>query len=274
MNLCEKTDFPLRCADGAMVDAALRRGTGRGVKVAVIDSGVETSHPGLQGLALTDDWIVDLEGGRLTLNPGKGEDVYGHGTAVAGILRRIAPECRVGSFRVISPGMPGTQATVIREAVRLALDLDYDILNCSFGCIARRELLPGFKQWIDEACLRGRHIVAASSNEDAGIVEWPAHFVSVISVSHTEIASDEWDLFQRDGQMVRFGAKGLEAEALWLQGRTRQVMGSSFASPRVAGLLARLLSVHPGTPPLIAKEALAAWARPWPRETPTVVIPT
>jgi len=254
------------------VAQAISDGDGEGIKIAVIDSGIETSHPGLAGMQLADDVSITLRGGQLSITGGGGHDVFGHGTAIAGILREIAPKAQIGSFRVLGLGTAGTQAPVVREAVRLALDRGYHVLNCSFGCVARGDLLSGFKNWIDEAYLRNRHIVAAGSNEDSGIVEWPAHFPTVLSVSHVEFGERD-SLFYRTGQMVQFGAHGIEDHALWANGQTKRVMGSSFASPRIAGNLARLLSVFPETSPLLAKEALASFSSRWPESDSTVVTP-
>ncbi|MEM6916857.1 MAG: S8 family serine peptidase [Verrucomicrobiota bacterium] len=240
----------------------ISQGKGEGVKVAIIDTGVEASHPGLNGLRLADDVAVSMKGGRLRVEEGRGQDLFGHGTAVAGIIREVAPEVTIGSFRVLGPSSGG-RAAVIREAVRFAFDAGYDILNCSFGCIAKNEFLPSFKGWVDEAYLRNCHVVAASNNEDSGTVEWPSHFPSVIGVTHVE-SGGEKDVYFRPGKFVEFGAQGEHSNALWLGGTRKRVLGSSFASPRMAGLLARLLSAAPNTSVLVAKAAMMEYAKTWP----------
>ena len=106
------------------------------------------------------------------------------------------------------------------------------------------------------------HVVAACNNQDYSITEWPAHFPSAISVSRAYGEPDQ--LFFRPGDLVEFGALGEEKKAAWLEGGSRSVIGSSFSAPRVSGLLARLLSKHPGLPPLLAKSAMRAVADPWP----------
>ena len=65
---------------------ALKDGEGAGVSVAVIDSGIQTSHPQLNGVTLQDDIAVVPQGHKLAVIPGNGLDVFGHGTAVAGII--------------------------------------------------------------------------------------------------------------------------------------------------------------------------------------------
>src|SRR5438128_1563206 len=85
--------------------AAIRNGRGKGIRIAILDSGVEISHPGLRGLQLRDDLAIVEEGLRLKLVPGEGLDVYGHGTAVAGIIREMAPEAEIGSIRVLGQSL-------------------------------------------------------------------------------------------------------------------------------------------------------------------------
>lgn len=245
----------------------LQRGSGRGIRIAILDSGVETSHPALANahLQLADDWVIYDDGLQLKVEPGHGSDVYGHGTAIAGILKQIAPEADIGSFRVLGTNLRSRTA-VIREGVRQALDRGYQILNCSFGCTREDHVLP-YKDWIDEAYLRGRHIVAACNNVDFTQREWPGHFPTVITVNFTR-AKDPETLLYRRGNLVEFLAKGQDIEVAWRDGRWKKVTGSSFAAPHVAGLLARLLSGHPDLPPLQAKALLHQLAEDY-DESPT-----
>ena len=58
---------------------AIRRGRGRGVRIAVLDSGIERSHPALGGLELVDDIAIVEDGMKLKVVPGEGRDLFGHG---------------------------------------------------------------------------------------------------------------------------------------------------------------------------------------------------
>ena len=135
----------------------------------------------LEGLTLADDLAVIDDGLRLKTAEGQGKDVFGHGTAIAGIIRRVAPEAEIGSFRVLGEQLR-SRTLIIREGVRLALERGYHILNCSFGC-GREDHVLHYKDWIDEAYLRGRHLVAACNNQDFMKREWPGHFPTVITVN-------------------------------------------------------------------------------------------
>ncbi|HMG06586.1 MAG TPA: S8 family serine peptidase, partial [Chthoniobacterales bacterium] len=141
------TDFsPFRLEEARQ---ALATGTGKGVRIAVIDSGIEIDHPELAGLTLVDDIQVIDAGVQIEVKPGNGVDVYGHGTAVAGVIRRIAPEAEIGSIRVLGENL-GSRTVIIREGVRQAIDRGYHVLNCSFGCGLAEHIFQ-YKEWIDEA---------------------------------------------------------------------------------------------------------------------------
>lgn len=248
---------------------ALAQGRGRGVKIAVIDSGIELSHPALAGLRLIDDLAFDLtHDGIVRRVPGRGIDVFGHGTAVAHAIRRVAPEAQIGSFRVLNAAL-GSKFQIIREAAALAVERGYQILNCSFGARADLTKIEHFKPWVDLAYRRGVHIVSACDNEDFRSAEWPGHFPSVITVNMAATESDDlffrWDEPAGDlsRHLVEFAARGVDLHVPWKRGKWSKKSGSSFAAPHVAGLLARLLSAHPTLKPPVAKALLQEIALPW-----------
>lgn len=241
------------------IKAALHEGQGEGVRIAILDSGVDTTHPGLATLTLADDVAIVSEGGRVRVKEESDGDVFGHGTAVAGILHQGAPRATLGSFRVLGH-FKESRAAVIREGIRQAAHRGYHIVQCSFGAPARPRDAATYKGWIDALYLRGIHIVAAGSNSGFQTAEWPAHFPTVIAVGADPLNRDQL-MLAREG-LVEFSTRAEEPQALWPGGGTRQLVGSSFAAPRVAGLLARLLSRHPGLHPLLAKAALRSAAEP------------
>jgi subtilisin len=238
----------------------LRSGKGGSIKIAVLDSGIETSHPLLQDLTLADDVAIIEEGQQIATVPGDGRDVYGHGTAIARIIRELAPEAEIGSFRVLGEHLRA-RTLIIREGARQAMERGYHILNCSFGC-GRDDQVLLYKDWIDEAYNLGRHIVASCNNENFLKREWPGHFPSVTTVSFTNCADAE-DFFCRLGQLVEFAARGQDIEVAWTGGGRKKVTGSSFAAPHISALLARLLSGCPTLTPLQAKSLLHTLASPW-----------
>jgi subtilisin family serine protease len=242
-------------------EAAMRNGTGQGVKVAIIDSGVENGHVGLAGLHLVDDIAIVPQENSIQICPGGARDIYGHGTAIAGIIHSLAPDAELGSFRVLGPKLR-SRTQVICEGVRQALDRGYQILSCSLGCEGSSKFLLGYKVWIDEAYLEGAHVVSACAHEGLAKREWPSHFSSVISVDMAR--TDRGDvLFYRPGSLVEFAARGEDVDLLWNNGNRVKASGSSYAAPVASAILARLISIYPGLSPLAAKELLRLTAEPW-----------
>lgn len=240
---------------------ALVTGKGKGIKIAVIDSGVEAAHPGLKGLTLADDLAFELDanGTTIKVKPGQATDSFGHGTAVAGIIHDLAPEAEIGSFRVLSAELKGKSA-VIAAGANQAIKLGYDILNCSLGC-GKRDHVFAYKAWVDEAFVAGRHVVAACNNQYYAKEEWPAYFPTVCAVNFTR-EEERGHFYYRTRKMVSFAAAGTGLLVLWNGGSRRMVMGSSFAAPQVAAMLARLISTTPVSP-LLGKDLMQRLAKPW-----------
>ena len=220
----------------------------------MIDSGIDTSHPALRGLSLCDDVTVTCDGVNLHIEEGVGGDVYGHGTAVASLLRRAAPQASIGSFRALD-NSNHARSFVIAECVNQAIARGYRVINCSFGCRGLPRYVMDYKDWVDRAYLEGVQIVAACSNIDVGIREWPAYFPSVISVRGIDCAEE--DLYHLRGRMVSFLARGERVEVPWLGGAVKTETGSSYAAPLVSGRIARLLGALPSLNPAAVKPLLA-----------------
>jgi subtilisin family serine protease len=185
----------------AQAAEAMKRGDGRGVlRIAVLDSGVEVAHPDFAGQRLHDDLVADASGG---IQKGDGEDMYGHGPAVSGIIWRLAPKAEIGSFRVLGSSLSARTAQV-SIAARKSIALGYKILNCSFGCGISGHL-PIYKEWVDSALLSGVHVVAASGSPETS--EWPAYLASVLGVD-CALSNDGGLRYLR--RMVEFTAPAAE----------------------------------------------------------------
>ncbi len=242
------------------VKEALLTGTGEGIKIAVIDSGVEFDHPKLANMIAGDSIGLAEDDGRIEIIEGAGTDVYGHGTGVAGIIHELAPKATIGSFRVLD-ARSLSRTNLIYAGVKEAIKRGYHILNCSFGCRGLAKFILPHKAWADEAWLTGIHVVAACSNNDDSEAEWPSHFSSVISVNIARSETD--DIYHRPGKLVSFSARGENVEVAWLGGATQCQTGTSFAAPRISAALSRILSVYPEVPPPIMKALLAEVSEPW-----------
>lgn len=229
--------------------------TGRGVRVAVIDTGVEVAHPALRG-GRVEEWLVEDTGSGPTVVSAAAGDPVGHGTGVAAIVLRGAPGAALASVRL--PARRGAASTDhLFAALDWAVAGGFDVINVSSGSTYLR-LLPQFKRRVDAAFVAGSVLVSASNNLDPEIVEYPAWFPSVVSVAHA--ALPPWRVERVHGRLVEFRACGVDVLTAWAGGGWRTVTGSSFAAPHVTALVARLRERHPRWNAAEVKAALYAIA--------------
>jgi len=226
-------------ADGEPVPPAWAWGgaSGQGVRVCVVDSGVEPGHPRVG--PVDGSWAAVSDGTRITVQETEPGDAYGHGTACAGIIRRVAPDCALYSVRVLGEHGSGN-GDMLLAGLRWAVRQNFDVVNLSLST-TRLRFLADLHAITDEAYFRRTLIVASAHNSP--IESYPWRFASVISVgSHQE---DDPDLYLYNPRPpVEFFAPGRNVEVAWLGGRTIRSTGNSFATPFVAGVCARILSKH------------------------------
>lgn len=212
--------------------------TGRGVTVCVIDSGVDPGHPNLGGDV--ECYAVVDDGGDWRVRPDDAGDVAGHGTACAGIIRALAPDCGLVSVRVLG-GSLRANGEALLAALEWAVQRGFPLVNLSLS--TRR---PAMKERLhdlaDEAYFRGVTLVAAAHNSP--LISYPWRFPSVISVGSHALPDGE-HLECNPAPPVDFFARGVDVPVAWPGGRRRMVSGNSFATPHVAGLCARVLEKHP-----------------------------
>ncbi|GAC1445332.1 MAG: hypothetical protein NVSMB55_25840 [Mycobacteriales bacterium] len=230
--------------------------TGAGITVAIVDSGIDAAHPAVarvvDGAALRWDPV----GQQVVSVAGPHEDLYGHGTACAGIVLRSAPACSLLSVRVLGDRLTG-KGQVFEAGLRLALASGARVVNLSLSS-SSRDLYGAFHEVADEAYFAGVILVCAVNNVPAP--SYPSQYASVISVA----ANDAVDPFAIDcnpSPPAEFGAPGIDVQVPWLGGGTIVATGNSFAAPHVAGLVARLLSKHPYLSPPEVKAVLRAVSR-------------
>ena len=231
---------------------------GAGVKVGVIDSGVDYYH---------QDLSAQYRGGYdFVEEDSEPMDVYGHGTHVAGTICAsldgvgivgVAPECDLYSLRVLNDDGYGTESDIV-AAIEWALDNELDIVNLSLGRVSAYTEVS--EAVFNNAYESGLVIVAAAGNESNDRVTrrdnviYPAKYDSVIAVAATD-ADDEWAYFSSVGDDVEISAPGLGVLSTWNDdtshytpypylidgGYYKEGSGTSMASPQVAGVAALLI---------------------------------
>ncbi|MCS0636715.1 S8 family serine peptidase [Streptomyces sp. LP05-1] len=225
--------------------------TGRGVRVCVVDSGVERDHPAVG--RVDGSWVVvkDPDTGETSVRPTETGDSCGHGTACAGIVRRTAPECELHSVRVLGERFSGT-GDVLLAGLRWAVEQGFDLVNLSLST-TRDRFARELHELADQAYFARTVIVASAHNTP--VESFPWRFASVISVgSHQE--DDPGLHLYNPSPPVEFFAPGQNVPVPWLGGATIRTTGNSFATPYITGLCARLLSAHPSMTAFQLKNAL------------------
>jgi subtilisin len=227
--------------------------SGAGIDVAVVDSGVDPTHPRVGSVERAVALSWDRENEEVLLAEGSHEDLFGHGTACAGIIRRVAPDAAITSIRVLGERLTG-KGLVFAAGLRWAIEHGARVINLSLST-GREDYFGLFHEIADEAAFAGVVLVCATNNVPAPT--YPGQFSSVISVA----AHDGQDPFALDANPappVDFGAPGMDVEVAWLGGGTIVSTGNSFAAPHVTGLVARMLSKHPHLTPYDVKTVLRA----------------
>jgi subtilisin family serine protease len=237
----------------AVLDRAWAFGdaTGAGVRVAIVDSGVDASHPAVAG-PLERAVAVGLDpGGTTTVEPDAVGDVSGHGTACAGIIRSLAPECELTSVRMLGPDLTGGGAALV-AGLEWAVRAGHHLVNLSLST-TKPQFAEGLRDIADEAYFGGCLLIASAHNMP--IHSWPWRFAPVLSVaSHAE--PDPEAFFYNPRPPVEFYARGLDVDVAWAGGATIRASGNSFATPHMTGMAARVLGAHPGLLPFQLKTVL------------------
>lgn len=231
-------------------------GSGRGVRVAVVDSGVEEGHPSVGAIAgsVSIERDPSASGGVRAVE-GRHEDLYGHGTACAGIIRSVVPEAELVSVRVLGERLKGS-ARVFAAGLEWCLDHGIRVVNLSMST-ASADWAPVFWELVDRAVHHRVCVVSAMNNERRRTI--PSEFAGVFSVACAPVSRPDEFWCNPDGP-AEWGALGIDVQVAWSGGGMLTASGNSFAAPVLSGLLARLVATHPQITVWQAKTVLAALA--------------
>ena len=235
------------------------------VVVAVIDTGVDYTHPDLQGniwinevelnghKGVDDDengYIDDVHGYDFAYQDGEPLDDFSHGTHIAGIIAargnnntNVSGICWNATIMAVKAKDPDTlgQASGISEAIYYAVSNGADVLSNSWGMNPPSNLLYDAFQY---AYSQGVVAVASAGNDGSNNVFYPAGYSSVISVGASG-QNDQRASFSNYGDWVDLMAPGVNILSLSYYGGMRTWQGTSMACPHVSGACALMLSVNP-----------------------------
>jgi subtilisin len=246
----------IRAAGLRLIDRewAWKGATGAGVKVAIVDSGVEGTHPAIRG-RLVESVAVEIVDDEAQVVPDEAVDLYGHATACAGIVVSLAPEVEIYSVRVLGTDLRGKGAAFL-AGLEWAVAKGVQVMNLSLSSKSER-LFPYFHEVVDEAYFR--HVALISAVNNVPGLSYPSTFASVFSVAAHAIPDPE-TFFYNPSPPVEWGAWGVDVPIAWKDGSTTVATGNSFAAPHMCGLVSRLMSKHPGLTPFEVKAVMAAIA--------------
>lgn len=236
-------------------ERAFGASTGRGVRVAVIDSGIDADHPAL-GASIDVSGGVEFvvaADGSVVRRDGPHGDVYGHGTACAGIIHALAPDATITSVRVLDSSLRG-RAAAFHAGLEWAVDEGFEVINLSLGA-AKREWALAFHDTCDRGYFNNSFIVTAANNIRRD--SFPSLFASVTSVAANSSA-DPLRFHFNPQPPTEFLARGVDVEVPWLGGTSIVTTGNSFAAPHIAAFAALIKAEHPELRPFQVKTAL--WA--------------
>jgi len=223
--------------------------TGKGVNVAILDTGVDYDHPDLAGniaggINYAGSWWKDGSTNKLYW-----DDKYGHGSYCAGIVAAlnnnigvvgVAPGARLWVVKVLGDDGYGYISDII-QGLEWCVDNRIDIASMSFGAAEYSESLANACNAAYDA---GVLLVAAAGNEKGGPVIYPAAYESVIAVSATN-TNDVIADFSSIGPEVELAAPGVSIKSTYRSGGYAIGSGTSMACPHVAGAAALAWAADP-----------------------------
>jgi subtilisin len=237
-------------------DTSWQRCTGRGVRVAIVDSGVDTEHPDLQGKVRESVEAV-TEDGKIVFKPSTTGDQAGHGTACAGIISSVATNAELYSVKVLGPNASGS-GEMFLAGLDYAIKQKFQVINLSLGT-TKRDYFGPLHDLLDRAYHAGSIVVAAANN--LPYPSYPSIFSSSVVSVIKRAGDDPFNFGYRYGKVIELVAPGVEVKTTWPGGGYRQLTGNSFACPYVVGIIALLMEAYPNLTPFQVKTILYAIAR-------------
>jgi type VII secretion-associated serine protease mycosin len=256
-------------------DEMWKYSTGKGVKVAVIDTGVNPATSSLKGQVLADELPKSVQY-RAT------EDYNGHGTSMAEIIagtgvgggiKGLAPSVKIIPIRIYLTDAPGAKddpkSPTSAEAIRAAADSDAKIISMSYGSPYPD---PNEEAAIKYAASKGKLMFAAVGNDgEKGKAQYPVTEPYVVGVGAID-SSGTVAKFSTKSNYVDFAAPGVNVPA-WCDNKFTEYCntgGSSQATAIASASAALVWSVHPNwTANQVLRTLLDTAGRSWPKDKPS-----
>lgn len=230
------------------------KATGQNVRIGVIDTGIDPTHPDLKhcighGINLVNRSLLPI-------------DDNGHGTHIAGTIAGsgvtpngvigVAPRATIHAVKAFDRDGSAYVSDII-AGIDWCVQNNLDIINMSFGMKTYNKSL---ELAVENAYRAGKVIVASSGNDGKrAFVDYPARFPQVISVGATTMAN-KIAPFTNRGRRIDVFAPGENIYSAWLHGQYNELSGTSMATSHVSGIIALMLSLNRGLNPTQIKDLL------------------
>lgn len=230
--------------------------TGKGVGIAILDSGIDANHPSLRhNIGTMYDFLTEKN---------EAVDRYGHGTHCAGTAAAngpgefsgVAPGARIHALKVLNDSGSGSYSSAI-QALDYCLERNIPIVSMSFGGTEYSQVFDNSCSYAEE---RGLHLVTSAGNQGSWFgcgpsVTYPGNFSSVIAVGAVD-KNLRRASFSSTGPNLEVMAPGVNIPSTWLNGTYKEQSGTSMACPHIAGVLAIMLEAKPKLTNKEAREIL------------------
>ncbi len=223
--------------------------TGAGVKVAILDTGIDMTHPFLENnisvlgydFVSGDSYPREERLGLDSNENGELDEGWGHGTHVAGIVRLVAPGAEILPIRVIDSDGVGNLFNIL-EGLEYALDSGADVINLSLSI---PEPSPLLQEWILKAKRHNVLVVTSAGNNNSDTLDFPANEMTVISVASVD-SENVKSSFSNYAPNVDVAAPGEHILSCHPGGNFYiERTGTSMAAPIVAAQAAIILEAKP-----------------------------
>ena len=251
--------------------------TGKGISVAVVDTGVNPDTSSLEGQVLPGVDVTGTAGDET-------DDYVGHGTSMAeliagtgrgGGLKGVAPGAKIIPIRTVALGIGKKgeeQGDTSTSAIRAAADSDAKIINMSVGTYSEDD---GEREAVQYAQSKGKLLIAAVGNAAdiaKNYIGYPAKYPGVVGVSAIN-ENGEVAKFSQDGAYVDLASPGVDVPT-WcdktLKSYCAQSNGTSQAAAITSGAAALIWSAHPKwTANQVLRVMIDTAGRDWPKNTPS-----
>lgn len=200
----------------------------RSIIVAVLDTGIDRDNQGL-----SDRIVAEVN---FTSSP-TSDDLYGHGTHMAGTIAAIAPECRLMNVKV-ADDMGRCEPSVVARGIVWAVDQGAKVINISLVIQASPDLIEA----VNYAWSQGAIIIAAAGNKGSSEPSYPAYYVNCIAVGGTN-ENNSLALLSSYGDWVDVAAPGFNIYSELPDNQYGYKTGTSAAAAHVSGVAALTFSV-------------------------------